>query len=242
MQRNAGASTHGHALPEPAPAVSGRCRVMLCEAGTLSSRGVTLDALSDRLAASGERGVLLVGTATDARALPRELVPLYRPASPARVIESLQRALRPAQPDSARMEIEPTPLGDGTRKLRVLLVEDNLVNQLVAQSLLERLGAQVVLAGDGEQALQRLAEQAFDLVLMDCQMPVLDGLDCTRRWRQIEARDQRPRTAVVAMTAASDAQARGQCIAAGMDDFLSKPVEQGQLAALLARVMQATAV
>ena len=83
------------------------------------------------------------------------------------------------------------PGADGSRLVRVLLVEDNLVNQLVAQSLLERLGAQVVLAGDGEQALQRLAEQSFDLVLMDCQMPVLDGLDCTRRWRAIEAREAR---------------------------------------------------
>ena len=242
VQRHGGVCTAVYALPPPAAAAPGRPRVMLCEAATLSACGVTPDALADRLAASGERGVLLVGAATDARALPRELVPLYRPASPARVIEALQRALRPAQPDSARMDIEPAALSDGTRGLRVLLVEDNLVNQLVAQSLLERLGAQVVLAGDGEQALQRLDEQPFDLVLMDCQMPVLDGLDCTRRWRAIEARTLRPRVTVVAMTAASDAQARQQCLAAGMDDFLSKPVEQGQLAALLARVVQATAV
>jgi len=120
-------------------------------------------------------------------------------------------------------------------------VEDNLVNQMVAQALLERLGASVVLAGDGEQALRRLAEAAFDLVLMDCQMPVLDGPACTRRWREIEARAQRPRIPVVAMTATSDDDAREACRAAGMDDFLTKPVEQADLAALLARVMQATA-
>jgi signal transduction histidine kinase/CheY-like chemotaxis protein len=242
VQRHGGACACHDTLPGPAPLPPGRQRVLLCDAGTLSRSGVTLDALSDRLAASGERGVLLVGAATDARALPREFVPLYRPASPSRAIEALQRALRPAQADSARMDIEPVAFGDGTRKAHVLLVEDNLVNQLVAQSLLERLGAQVVLAGDGEQALMRLSERSFDLVLMDCQMPVLDGLDCTRRWRQIEAREQRPRATVVAMTAASDEQARQQCLAAGMDDFLSKPVEQDRLAALLARVVQATAV
>jgi CheY-like chemotaxis protein len=242
VQRHGGACQCANALPDPAPAEAGIRRVLLCDAATLSATPVSLDALADRLATGGERAVLLVGAATDARRLPREIVPLYRPASPARAIEALQRALRPAQPDSARMDIEPTASGDGTRKLSVLLVEDNLVNQLVAQSLLERLGAEVVLAGDGEQALQRLGEQSFDLVLMDCQMPVLDGLDCTRRWRQIEDREQRPRTPVVAMTAASDEQARQQCLAAGMDDFLSKPVQQGQLAALLARVVQATTV
>jgi CheY-like chemotaxis protein len=133
------------------------------------------------------------------------------------------------------------PGADGSRLVRVLLVEDNLVNQLVAQSLLERLGAQVVLAGDGEQALQRLAEQSFDLVLMDCQMPVLDGLDCTRRWRAIEAREARERVMVVAMTATTEAAARSACADAGMDDFLSKPVEQARLAALLARIVPATA-
>ncbi len=242
VQRHGGDCACFDTLPGLEPLRPGRQRVLLCDAATLSSGGVTLDALADRLAASGERSVLLVGAAADARALPREFVPLYRPASPARTIEALQRALRPAQADSARMDFEPMAFGDGTRKACVLLVEDNLVNQLVAQSLLERLGARVVLAGDGEQALQRLAEQSFDLVLMDCQMPVLDGLDCTRRWRQIEAREQRPRATVVAMTAASDEQARQQCLAAGMDDFLSKPVEQDRLAALLARVVQATAV
>ncbi|TXC66613.1 response regulator [Piscinibacter aquaticus] len=242
VQRHGGACSCAEALPELVAPSAGRRRVLLCDAAVLTADGSGLDALADRLAASGERGVLLVGAGTDARALPREFVPLYRPASPGRAIEALQRALCPPQVDSARMDIAPLAMVHGTRKPRVLLVEDNLVNQLVAQSLLERLGAQVVLAGDGEQALQRLSEQSFDTVLMDCQMPVLDGLDCTRRWRQIEEREQRARTMVVAMTAASDEQARQQCIAAGMDDFLSKPVEQGRLAALLARVVQATAV
>ncbi len=221
-------------------APAGTRRVVLCDARALAPAGLSPDHLADRLAAAGQRGVLLVGQATDARRLPRELVPLYRPATPSRVLEALQRALAPPSPDSARMELEAATRGDAAA-LRVLLVEDNLVNQLVAQSLLERLGAQVVLAGDGEQALQRLAEQAFDLVLMDCQMPVLDGLDCTRRWREIESRQGRPRLTVVAMTATIDAGARAECAAAGMDDFLPKPVEQGQLEALLARVVQATA-
>jgi CheY-like chemotaxis protein len=223
------------------PLAPGARRVLLCDGQALPAHGLDTCALADRLAASGERGVLLVGAAVDARSMPRELVPLYRPASPVQVIEALNRALGPPPVDSGRVDIDMPATSGGTRPARVLLVEDNLVNQLVAQSLLERLGAQVVLAGDGEQALQRLAEHEFDLVLMDCQMPVLDGLACTRRWREVESREQRPRVTVVAMTAASDEQAREDCSAAGMDGFLPKPVEQGQLAALLARVVQATA-
>ena len=219
----------------------GARRIVLCDERALAAAGVAASQWSDGLARSGERGVLLVGPAADARRLPRELLPLYRPAPPRRVVEVLQRALDPRLPDSARMDLD-EPLYQGVdASLRVLLVEDNLVNQMVAQVLLERLGATVVLAGDGEQALQRLAETTFDLVLMDCQMPVLDGPACTKRWREIEARAQRPRIPVVAMTATSDDDAREACRAAGMDDFLTKPVEQADLAALLARVMQATA-
>jgi len=243
VHRHGGACSHVDSLAPPAmPLAPAARRVLLCDARALAAAGLDAAAMADRVAAGGERGVLLVGAAVDARSLPRELVPLYRPASPSQVIEALQRALRPPAPDSARMDIELPAARDGTRAARVLLVEDNLVNQLVAQSLLERLGAQVVLAGDGEQALQRLAEHDFDLVLMDCQMPVLDGLECTRRWREIESRERRSRVTVVAMTAASDWLAREECVAAGMDDFLPKPVDQGQLAALLARVVQATAV
>ena len=243
VRRHGGRCSSFEALPEPnAGMPAGTSRVLLCDARLLESARLTPADLAGRLAASGERGVLLVGQATDARSLPRELVPLYRPAAPARVLEAVQRALAPPSPDSARMDLDAgAPGADGSRLVRVLLVEDNLVNQLVAQSLLERLGAQVVLAGDGEQALQRLAEQSFDLVLMDCQMPVLDGLDCTRRWRAIEAREARERVMVVAMTATTEAAARSACADAGMDDFLSKPVEQARLAALLARIVPATA-
>jgi signal transduction histidine kinase/CheY-like chemotaxis protein len=215
-------------------------RVVLCDERALAAAGLAPADWADRLAASGERGVLLVGLSADARKLPHDLVPLYRPAPPGRVIEALQRALGPPPPDSASLDIDAPAMTAGTRGARVLLVEDNLVNQLVAQALLERLGAHVVLAGDGEQALQRLAQDEFDLVLMDCQMPVLDGLACTRRWRERERemQDRRRRTPVVAMTATSDDQARQACRDAGMDDFLTKPVELPQLAAVLAQWRQ----
>ena len=93
----------------------------------------------------------------------------------------------------------------------------------------------------GAQALRRVAESEFDLVLMDCQMPVMDGLACTRALRERETRLQLRRLPVVAMTAAGDDEARDDCRDAVMDDFLTKPVDQLQFAAVLARVMRTTA-
>ena len=242
VQRHGGSCEAFEALPAPGAArAPGSRHVVLCDDRALAATGLSVADWADRLAASGERGVLIVGLSADARLLPRELLPVYRPALPARVIDAIQRAIAGQPPDSARMDLDGGAAFDGTRPPRVLLVEDNPVNQMVAQALLQRLGATVVLAGDGAQALQRLAEAEFDLVLMDCQMPVMDGLACTRALRERESREQLRRVPVVAMTAASDDDARDACREAGMDDFLTKPVDQLQFAAVLARVMRATA-
>jgi len=242
VQRHGGGCEALDALPAPVAAHQpGSRHVVVCDDLALAAAGLSAGDWADRLAASGERGVLIVGLSADARRLPRELLPVYRPAAPARVIDALQRAIGGQPADSARMELDGASASDGTRPPRVLLVEDNTVNQMVAQALLERLGATVVLAGDGAQALQRVAEAEFDLVLMDCQMPVMDGLACTRALRERETRLQLRRLPVVAMTAASDDGARDDCRDAGMDDFLTKPVDQLQFAAVLARVMRTTA-
>ncbi len=115
---------------------------------------------------------------------------------------------------------------------RVLLVEDNPINQDVAQELLRVAGLAVTLAGDGRQALALLAEQPFDLVLMDVQMPVLDGLQATRLLRQQPGLAQLP---VIAMTANAFAEDRAQCMAAGMSDHVGKPVDPEQLYTCLLR-------
>ena len=113
---------------------------------------------------------------------------------------------------------------------RVLLVEDNPVNRLVAMSMLAPLGLEITEAEDGEQALERLREGIFDLVLMDCQMPVLDGFATTARIRAGDAGADRVRVPIVAFTAnALDGDAQ-RCIAAGMDGYLSKPFTREQLA------------
>ncbi|WP_425480298.1 ATP-binding protein [Xanthomonas theicola] len=118
---------------------------------------------------------------------------------------------------------------------RLLLVEDNPVNLQVAQKLLAVLGYRADIATDGAAALARLSAQAYDLVLMDCQMPVLDGYAATRQWRQSEAAAARPRLPIVAMTANAMAGDRQRCLEAGMDDYLSKPVSHQRLAQCLRR-------
>ena len=116
---------------------------------------------------------------------------------------------------------------------RILLVEDNPLNQKVAVRMLESLGHAVTTAGDGREALGALAVRSFDLVLMDCQMPELDGFEATRELRRREGAG--PRTPVVALTADATPGAREQCLAAGMDDYLVKPMRRDALASAVER-------
>src|SRR6185437_908284 len=120
----------------------------------------------------------------------------------------------------------------------VLLVEDHPVNQKVAQKLLERLGLTVHVADNGEIALEKLRGQMYAMVLMDCQMPVLDGYSATRRLREIENEQGKPRMPVIAMTAHAMSGDRERCLQAGMDDYLSKPLDRQLLEQTLARWMQ----
>ncbi len=117
----------------------------------------------------------------------------------------------------------------------VLVAEDNAVNQRLAQALLTRLGLTVTLVADGKAALDTLAGGGFDLVLMDCQMPVMDGYAATRALRERERSAVGPRMPVVAMTANAMAGDREQCLEAGMDDYLAKPVQLERLERALAR-------
>ncbi|MBF0463189.1 MAG: PAS domain S-box protein [Magnetococcales bacterium] len=120
---------------------------------------------------------------------------------------------------------------------RVLLVEDNLINQEVAVATLEMFGCQVTVAGNGHQAMEAVHEatEPFDIVLMDCEMPVLNGFETTRRLRQWEIQAGHPRTPIIALTAHVLQQHRQQCSEAGMDDFLTKPFSQADLGGMLNR-------
>ena len=117
---------------------------------------------------------------------------------------------------------------------KVLLVEDNPINQMVAQKMLEKIGARTVVANNGIEALRWLDQQAFDLVLMDCQMPEMDGFDATREIRRLEIKTlEQKRLPVIAMTANVMSGDRERCLEVGMDDYIGKPVQQDQLATVL---------
>jgi CheY-like chemotaxis protein/HPt (histidine-containing phosphotransfer) domain-containing protein len=121
----------------------------------------------------------------------------------------------------------------GNQAMRVLLVEDNAVNQKVAQHLLDRLGYRPDVAADGVEALEALAQQHYDVVLMDVQMPRMDGVEATRLIRgQLPAADQ---PWIVALTANALIGDREKYLAAGMDDYLAKPISRLELAEALAR-------
>jgi CheY-like chemotaxis protein len=111
----------------------------------------------------------------------------------------------------------------------VLVVEDNKVNLLIARRFLGALGAEVTEAQNGREAVDAYAGDAFDLVLMDCQMPVMDGYDATRAIRADEAIAKRPRVPIIAMTANAFEEDVSRCLEAGMDDHLSKPYTLAQL-------------
>ncbi len=119
------------------------------------------------------------------------------------------------------------------RSLRILLAEDNLLNAKLASAFLAKMGHSAVTAGDGRKALAALSEHSFDLILMDVEMPDIDGLEATRRIRQGEAGEINRHKPVIAMTAHALTEFREKCEAAGMNDFVTKPVDFSKLAEVI---------
>jgi two-component system, sensor histidine kinase and response regulator len=124
---------------------------------------------------------------------------------------------------------------------RVLLAEDNPVNQKVARQLLKAFGLAPQIAADGAEAVRRVRDEPFDLILMDCQMPVMDGYEATARIRAWERECGRPRLPIIAMTAAAMPGDRERCLAADMDDYVTKPISRPILTEVLARHLPAAA-
>lgn len=120
------------------------------------------------------------------------------------------------------------------RGLRVLLVDDNPMNQVYGEAMIETLGFRVALASDGAEAVHRWKTEPFDLILMDCHMPVMDGFAAARQIRQGELeRGMLTHTPIVALTGCSDDAEHAGCISAGMDAILHKPLDPDELLALV---------
>jgi hypothetical protein len=124
---------------------------------------------------------------------------------------------------------------NGHAALRILLVEDNEVNRLLALHMLKREGHSVVIAQDGKEAVDAVHRESFDLVLMDVQMPIMGGFDATRRIRETEISPAH--LPIIAMTAHALKGDREACLAAGMDDYIAKPIKMHELLGVIQRTM-----
>ena len=158
---------------------------------------------------------------------------LLKPVRRSELFAALDRLGRPVVAEGASAAIARVPASGGHHTARVLVAEDNPVNQRVARLMLERCGCVVDVVDNGVLAVEAVRARSYDLVLMDCQMPEADGFEATRRIRALSA----PGNAVVivALTANALAGDRDRCLAAGMDDYLAKPVRREALAEILAR-------
>ena len=144
----------------------------------------------------------------------------------------------------ASRHVDPTPPVPGApvaaKSLRLLVAEDNMLNRILATKLLARLGYAADTVNNGEEALEVTQAAVYDVILMDCNMPVLDGYEACRRLREREA-GQPHRTYIIALTANAMAEHRAQCFAAGMDDYIAKPFQSSDLASALGRAERAIA-
>jgi len=161
---------------------------------------------------------------------------LNKPIKASQLYEALLRVFahdaRQGEDDADRPLFDPEM---GRRfPLRILMAEDNAVNQKLTLRLLERLGYQADLATNGREALEALRQRAYDVVLMDVQMPEMDGLEATRRIRDEVAPEAQPR--IIAMTANAMKEDREKCLAAGMDNYLSKPIRVAELVRALSEM------
>src|SRR5208337_1997733 len=168
---------------------------------------------------------------------------LVKPLNARELLNALvELARRPEpQPDLRKAEALPRAL----EPLRILLVEDNPVNQKVARLMLSKLGHRVATADNGQKAVDLLCEAEFDAVLMDMQMPVMDGYEATRVIRDLERQGGLPgrdRLPVIAMTAHAMAGDREKCLDSGMDDYISKPIDSASLHRIIEKHRRAPAM
>ncbi len=179
--------------------------------------------------------ILLTSAGHSERPVPGVDLELVKPVRPSHLFDALHSLLS-ARPEHANRRViddEPSPTEGSHRWARVLVVEDNAANLKVAVRMVERLGYRADVAGNGIEAVRVLAQVHYDAVLMDCQMPEMDGYEAARAIRRNEPAGRH--TPIIAMTASALTGDRERCLAAGMDDYISKPVKLHIVAAVLER-------
>ncbi len=178
--------------------------------------------------------VLLTSAGHSEQPVPGVDIELVKPVRPSQLFDVLHTLLS-SRPDYGRHEAgEHMPaVVRPDRRGRVLIVEDNAANLKVAMRMIERLGYRADKAGNGVEAVRVLDRMDYDAVLMDCQMPEMDGYEATRQIRRHEKEGRH--TPIIAMTASAMAGDRERCLAAGMDDYISKPIKLHVVAAVLER-------
>ncbi|WP_160311643.1 response regulator [Streptacidiphilus melanogenes] len=158
-----------------------------------------------------------------------------KPVRQSELLERLGRLMAPGTVTSTPIPARPNAPAPPPARGKVLLVEDNEINQMVALGLLTRLGYEADVANDGAKALELLSAHPYQAVLMDCRMPGMDGYTATHLLRDREWEESGPRLPVIAMTASALAEDRDRCLAAGMDDYLTKPLAVSDLERALSR-------
>jgi CheY-like chemotaxis protein/HPt (histidine-containing phosphotransfer) domain-containing protein len=170
---------------------------------------------------------------------------LQKPASQSKLLDAMATALAcatraPAPSPEIHDSLFPSPKSEaGLSRVKILLVDDNLIGREVASATLSMLGCEFDVVCDGQEAVDAVARSPYDVILMDCQMPNMDGFEATRLIRRREARGSvegaAPRIPIVALTANAVKGDRDRCLEAGMDDYLAKPFQADELAATIRR-------
>jgi signal transduction histidine kinase/DNA-binding response OmpR family regulator len=184
--------------------------------------------------------ILLSSAGRSDKPVPGIDLELVKPVRPSHLFDALHSLLaaRPERVARRRsVDDEPIPTDGAQRSARILVVEDNAANVKVAVRMVERLGYRADVAGNGLEAVRVLGQVHYDAVLMDCQMPEMDGYEAARAIRRHETDGRR--TPIIAMTASALSGDRERCLAAGMDDYISKPVKLHIVAAVLERWLKA---
>jgi len=164
---------------------------------------------------------------------------LTKPVEQRELLAAIARVLAQESGQRAPLPSSMLPAESPQRRLRVLLAEDNAVNQRLASSLLERRGHKVVIANNGREAVEAVRRQSFDVVLMDVQMPEMGGFEATEAIRDVERGAGADRTPIVAMTAHAMKGDRERCLAAGMDEYLTKPLDPKLLCQMVEEIAAA---